>query len=74
MSCLYDTLETEPSKWLVYHELVFTKKEYMRSVIRIKPEWLHEIAPHYYKTADLVAEERKKKKKRRRVPEGGGTF
>ena len=32
----------------MYHELVFTSKEYMRQVVEIKPEWLVEIAPHYY--------------------------
>ena len=38
----------ELPRWLVYHELVFTSKEYMRQVLEIKPEWLVEIAPHYY--------------------------
>eukprot|EP01099_Mayorella_cantabrigiensis_P002926 TRINITY_DN2315_c1_g1_i1.p1 TRINITY_DN2315_c1_g1~~TRINITY_DN2315_c1_g1_i1.p1 ORF type:complete len:1050 (-),score=283.26 TRINITY_DN2315_c1_g1_i1:113-3175(-) len=36
-------------KWLIYHELVFTSKEFMRQVIEIEPKWLVEIAPHYYK-------------------------
>ncbi|KAG6556223.1 hypothetical protein Mapa_002164 [Marchantia paleacea] len=40
-------------RWVVYHELVFTTKEYMRQVIEIKPEWLVEIAPHYYKKSDV---------------------
>ena len=35
-------------KWVVYHELVLTTKEYMRSVTEIRPDWLVEIAPHYY--------------------------
>ncbi len=38
-----------PPKWVLYHELVETSKEYMRNIIVIKPEWLVEIAPHYYK-------------------------
>jgi pre-mRNA-splicing factor ATP-dependent RNA helicase DHX16 len=38
---------------VVYHELVFTTKEYMRQVIEIKPEWLVEIAPHYYKRKEI---------------------
>ncbi|CAH2078855.1 unnamed protein product, partial [Thlaspi arvense] len=42
-----------PSKWLVYHELVFTTKEYMRHITEMKPEWLVEIAPHYYKLKDI---------------------
>lgn len=40
-------------RWVVYHELVYTTKEYMRQVIEIKPEWLVEIAPHYYKMKDV---------------------
>ncbi|KAJ9441369.1 Pre-mRNA-splicing factor ATP-dependent RNA helicase DEAH1 [Diplonema papillatum] len=50
----------EPPRWIVYHELVQTTKEYMRQVIEIKPDWLVEIAPHYYKSKDIVAEEKKK--------------
>jgi len=44
---MLDELQELP-RWLVYHELVFTTKEYMRQVSEIKPEWLIEIAPHYY--------------------------
>jgi len=40
-------------KWLVYHQLQFTKQEYMRQIIVIKPEWLVEIAPHFYKPNDI---------------------
>ncbi|CAK9203293.1 unnamed protein product [Sphagnum troendelagicum] len=40
-------------RWVVYHELVLTTKEYMRQVIEIKPDWLVEIAPHYYKLKDV---------------------
>ena len=40
-------------EWLIYHELVLTTKEYMRSVIPIQPSWLLEIAPHYYQDVDL---------------------
>eukprot|EP00897_Mesotaenium_endlicherianum_P007025 jgi/Mesen1/6350/ME000328S05636 len=40
-------------RWVVYHELVFTTKEYMRQVIEIQPDWLVEIAPHYYKLKDV---------------------
>ena len=38
---------------VVYFELVYTSKEYMRQVSEIKPEWLVEIAPHYYKMKDI---------------------
>ena len=46
-------LAKELPRWVVYHELVFTTKEYMRQVIEIKPEWLVEIAPHYYKRKEI---------------------
>ena len=29
-------------KWVVYHELVFTTREFMRNVVEIHPEWLLE--------------------------------
>jgi pre-mRNA-splicing factor ATP-dependent RNA helicase DHX16 len=45
--------DADPPKWLVYHELAFTTKEYMRTVAPIKAEWLLDIAPHYYKGSDI---------------------
>jgi ATP-dependent RNA helicase DHX8/PRP22 len=36
-------------EWLVYHELVFTTKEYMREVCAIDPQWLVEFAPSFFK-------------------------
>lgn len=48
-SCFFEQLP----KWVIYNELVFTTKEYMRDAIEIKPEWLLEIAPHFYKSSDL---------------------
>ncbi|GJN14328.1 hypothetical protein PR202_gb01139 [Eleusine coracana subsp. coracana] len=50
-----------PPRFLVYHELVETTKEYMRQVTEIKPEWLLEIAPHYYKDNNLNTAKPKKK-------------
>ena len=54
-------------KWVLYHELVLTSKEYMRSVMPLRPEWLIEVAPHYYskKTLEGLGVERK-------VPRGEG--
>lgn len=47
-------LQTQPPpRWIVYHELVLTSKEFMRSCLPIQPEWLVEVAPHYHKKADL---------------------
>jgi pre-mRNA-splicing factor ATP-dependent RNA helicase DHX16 len=45
--------EEDPPRWLLYHELAYTTKEYMRSVTPIKGEWLVEIAPHYYQPSDV---------------------
>lgn len=43
----------EPPEWVVYHELVMTSKEYMRTLCEIKGEWLTEIAPHYFSESAL---------------------
>ncbi|KAL8463911.1 hypothetical protein ACS0TY_033742 [Phlomoides rotata] len=40
-------------RWVIYHELVLTTKEYMRQVTELKPEWLLEIAPHFYREKDV---------------------
>merc|ERR1712098_895951 len=50
-----------PIKMVLYYELVQTTKEYMRNCMPIKPEWLHEAAPHFHKKKDLDALEDKKK-------------
>lgn len=52
--------DEDPARWLLYHELVFTSKEYMRMVAPIKGEWLTEIAPHYYKPDDVEDTQTKK--------------
>ncbi|KAG5447679.1 putative pre-mRNA-splicing factor ATP-dependent RNA helicase mog-4 [Clonorchis sinensis] len=48
-SCLAEELP----KWVIYHELVFTTKEFMRQLIEIEPKWLLEVAPHYYKEKEI---------------------
>ncbi|CAM9215261.1 unnamed protein product [Discosporangium mesarthrocarpum] len=57
-SCL--SRQEDPPRWLVYHELAFTTKEFMRQCIPIKPEWLVEIAPHYYTGKDIEDSRTKK--------------
>jgi pre-mRNA-splicing factor ATP-dependent RNA helicase DHX16 len=52
-------------RWLIYHELVFTTKEYMRQVVEIESSWLLEVAPHYYKAKDLEDSKMKKMPKQR---------
>ncbi|KAK7048195.1 pre-mRNA splicing factor [Favolaschia claudopus] len=42
-----------PVKTVLYYELVMTSKSYMRQIMEIKPAWLLEVAPHYFKPADL---------------------
>lgn len=39
-------------EWLIYHELVFTSKEYMREVCSIDPKWLVEFAPSFFKVGN----------------------
>eukprot|EP00105_Crassostrea_gigas_P023497 XP_011443346.1 PREDICTED: putative pre-mRNA-splicing factor ATP-dependent RNA helicase DHX16 [Crassostrea gigas] len=53
-------------KWLIYHELVFTTKEFMRQVIEIDNAWLLEVAPHYYKQKEL------EDTSKRKMPKGAG--
>ncbi|KII65040.1 putative pre-mRNA-splicing factor ATP-dependent RNA helicase DHX16 [Thelohanellus kitauei] len=55
-----------PPKWVVYHELVLTTKEYMRNVSSIECEWLLEVAPHYYQEKDIDDSKNKK------MPKGKG--
>jgi len=49
-----------PVKMICYFELVETSKEFMRNCMPIKPEWLHEAAPHFHKKADLDGMEDRK--------------
>ncbi|KAK1815705.1 hypothetical protein LTR12_009892 [Friedmanniomyces endolithicus] len=47
-------MESKP-KWVLFYELVLTSKEFMRSVMPLRPEWLTEVAPHYYKGEEVEA-------------------
>ena len=40
--------------FVIYNELIFTTKEYMRSVLEIEAEWLLEVAPHFYSAKDVA--------------------
>lgn len=64
-------LEVKP-KWVVYHELVLTSKEYMRSVMVLRPEWLGEVAPHFYAKKDLEGEGERKMPRGKGVGAGVG--
>jgi pre-mRNA-splicing factor ATP-dependent RNA helicase DHX16 len=61
-SCLNESLP----RWLIYHELVFTTKEYMRQIIEIENSWLLEVAPHYYNEKQL------EDTSNRKMPKGAG--
>ncbi|XP_001601553.2 pre-mRNA-splicing factor ATP-dependent RNA helicase DHX16 [Nasonia vitripennis] len=50
----------ELPRWVLYHELVFTTKEFMRQVTEIESKWLLEVAPHYYKPKELEDSTNKK--------------
>ena len=41
--------QNPPPKFVLYHELVLTSKEFLRQCMPIKPEWLVEVAPHFHK-------------------------
>ncbi|XP_047969918.1 probable pre-mRNA-splicing factor ATP-dependent RNA helicase DEAH9 [Salvia hispanica] len=40
-------------KWVIYHSIVSTERQYMRNVITIEPSWLPEAAPHFYHRQQL---------------------
>ena len=55
-------------RWVCYHELVLTTKEHMRSVIEIRPDWLVQVAPHYYNSSEVNALAQNERK----MPKGKG--
>ncbi|XP_043238204.1 pre-mRNA-splicing factor ATP-dependent RNA helicase DHX16-like [Amphibalanus amphitrite] len=61
-SCLFEDLP----RWVIYFELVFTTKEFMRQIVEIESVWLREVAPHYYKGKELDDSTNKK------MPKGRG--
>ena len=48
-SCMFK----QTPKFVVFNETILTTKEYMRNLVEVKPEWLHEVAPDFYKQEDL---------------------
>ncbi|KDD72744.1 hypothetical protein H632_c2949p1 [Helicosporidium sp. ATCC 50920] len=47
-------------RWIVFHELVLTTKEYARVASEIKPDWLVDVAPHFYSRKEVEAQAVKK--------------
>ena len=64
-------LDVKP-KWVIFYELVLTSKEFMRSVMSLQPEWLTEVAPHYYKQKDVEALGVDRKMPKGAMATGGG--
>lgn len=42
-----------PASYIIYFELIHSTKEYMRQIIPIEKEWLHETALHFYEKNKL---------------------
>jgi pre-mRNA-splicing factor ATP-dependent RNA helicase DHX16 len=55
-SCLFEQLP----RWMIYHQIVSTSREFMREVIIIESAWISEVAPHFYKSQDLETMAKKK--------------
>ncbi|BFZ58398.1 hypothetical protein PYCC9005_005460 [Savitreella phatthalungensis] len=51
-------LHTLKPKYVLYHELVLTTKEYMRSCLDTRPEWLLTAAPHFFSRQEVEDLER----------------
>jgi pre-mRNA-splicing factor ATP-dependent RNA helicase DHX16 len=47
------SMAEELPRWIMYHGLVSTSKDYTRQVIRIDNSWLLEVAPHYFNCMKL---------------------
>lgn len=48
-------------EWVLYHELVLTTKEYMRSIMTVEPKWLVELAPAFFKKGDATKLSKRKR-------------
>ncbi|XP_076636538.1 putative ATP-dependent RNA helicase DHX35 isoform X1 [Colletes latitarsis] len=49
-SCLYTLQQPQ---WLLFCEVLQTNKTYMKDITVIQPEWLLELAPHFYERTSL---------------------
>ncbi|EEF29704.1 probable pre-mRNA-splicing factor ATP-dependent RNA helicase DEAH5 [Ricinus communis] len=50
--------------WVIYHEVVMTRKEYMHEITAIQPTWLVELAPRLFKASDLMKMSKHKRQER----------
>ena len=44
----FSVLHQHPSPWVIFHELTVSTKPYILGVLQIEPQWLSELAPHFY--------------------------
>uniref|UniRef100_A0A8C6Q0B1 ATP-dependent RNA helicase DHX15 n=1 Tax=Nothobranchius furzeri TaxID=105023 RepID=A0A8C6Q0B1_NOTFU len=56
-------LDRKP-EWVLYNEFVLTSKNYIRTCIDVKPEWLVKIAPQYYEMSNFPQCEAKRQLER----------
>ncbi|XP_043283475.1 probable ATP-dependent RNA helicase DHX35 isoform X2 [Venturia canescens] len=49
-SCLYTLQQPQ---WIVFCEILQTTKTYMRELTVVKPEWLVELAPHFFERTSI---------------------
>ena len=47
-------------EWVLYNEYVLTKKNYIRTVMEVKPEWFFEISKDYFNIDEMIEGEAKR--------------
>lgn len=50
--------------WVIYNEFVLTTRNYIRTVTKIDPEWLFEVAPEYFDLSEFRAGETQRRLER----------
>lgn len=48
-------------EWVLYHEITLTSREYMKSIMEIKPQWLVKEAPNFFKQCSETEMKRRRK-------------
>jgi len=64
-------LDPQPD-WVIFDELVLTSRNYIRTVSKVKPEWLLEIAPNYFDISSFPEGETKRALRHVAKPESNG--
>ena len=57
------SLDSKP-QWVLYHEFALTSKNYLRTMLEIKPEWLPEMSEEYFDLSEFKNSEYKRKLER----------